>query len=145
MKNFTQKFIGILALVFTMNFTVNSQEIGDVFEGGYIYQINEDGTCLLADLEDLGGMNWDGPIDAAASATSQGYDDWYLANLEELELMYNTIWNRGSQGNIGGLGEYYWSSSELDGNFAWDVDFSYGGTGSFDKTNADRVRIIRTF
>jgi len=50
MKNFTQKFIGILALVFTISFTVNSQEIGDVYEGGYIFQINEDGTGLVADL-----------------------------------------------------------------------------------------------
>ena len=53
MKNFTQKFIGILALVFSMSFTVNSQEIGDIYQGGYIFQINEDGTGLVAALEDI--------------------------------------------------------------------------------------------
>ena len=53
MKNFTRKIIGLLALVFSMSFTVNSQEIGDVYQGGYIFQINEDGTGLVSALEDL--------------------------------------------------------------------------------------------
>tara|TARA_B110000977_G_C10934911_1_gene438595 strand:+ start:632 stop:760 length:129 start_codon:yes stop_codon:yes gene_type:complete len=39
MKNFTQNFIGLLALVFTISFTVNAQEIGYIYEGGYIFQI----------------------------------------------------------------------------------------------------------
>ena len=145
MKNFTQKFIGILALVFTMNFTVNSQEIGDVFEGGYIYQINEDGTCLLADLEELGGMKWDDAIDAAASATSQGYDDWYLPSVDQLELMYNTIGQGG--GNIGGFADYwYWSSSEFNNLSAWIVIFGSDISITYDsKGSADRVRVIRAF
>ena len=53
MKNFTQKFIGLLTLVFTMSFSVNSQEIGDIYEGGIVFQINEDGTGLVSALEDL--------------------------------------------------------------------------------------------
>ena len=68
MKNFTQKFIGILALVFTISFTVNSQEIGDVYEGGYIFQINEDGTGLVADLQDLDQMNWDSAMNLAEAS-----------------------------------------------------------------------------
>ena len=31
MKNFTQKFIGLLALVFAMSFTANSQETADTY------------------------------------------------------------------------------------------------------------------
>ena len=57
MKNFTQKFIGLLALVFTMSFTVNSQEIGEVYQGGYIFYIDETGEHgLVAAMEDLEGL-----------------------------------------------------------------------------------------
>jgi hypothetical protein len=54
MKNFTQNFIGLLALVFAMSFSANSQEIGDIFEGGIVFHKNEDGTGLVASMEDLG-------------------------------------------------------------------------------------------
>ena len=59
MKNFTQKFIGLLALVFAMSFTANSQEIGDIFEGGIVFHKNEDGTGLVASMEDLGWVSAD--------------------------------------------------------------------------------------
>jgi hypothetical protein len=145
MKNFTQKFIGILALVFTMSFTVNSQEIGDIYEGGYIFQINEDGTGLVADLQDLGDMAWTDAMDAAANATSQGYDDWYLPSLEELELMYNTIGNGGAEGNIGGFeNTWYWTSSELNPSTAWGAGFWDGDTGLNSKVDPRRVRVIRS-
>ena len=56
MKNFTQKFIGILVLVFTMSFTVNSQEIGDIYEGGIVFYVDETGQHgLVAAQEDLEG------------------------------------------------------------------------------------------
>ena len=144
MKNFTQKFIGILALVFTISFTVNSQEIGDVYEGGYIFQINEDGTGLVADLQDLDQMNWDSAMNLAEASISGGYNDWYLPSIEELELMYSTI-GQGAD-NTGGFAEYwYFSSSETSNNSAWSVDFLNGATTSFaSKTNALRVRVIRS-
>jgi hypothetical protein len=54
MKNFTQKFIGLLALVFTMCFTVNAQEIGDIYEGGYLFYIDDaNQTGLVASLTDI--------------------------------------------------------------------------------------------
>ena len=95
MKNFTQKFIGIFALVFTMGFTVNAQQIGDIYDGGYIFQINEDGTGLIADLQDLEGENlsWYDAVAFAEVAASDGSGDWYLPSIVELTLMYNTIGN----------------------------------------------------
>jgi surface protein len=157
MKNFTQKFTGILALVFAMSFTVNSQEIGDVYEGGYIFQINEDGTGLVADLQDLGEMTWYDAIDAAASAFSQGYDNWYLPSMEELELMYNTIGNgadnAGGFENLDGESDnYYWSSSVTDDCCAWVVSFNvtsaphatYEGWYHYHKDYTFRFRVIRS-
>jgi hypothetical protein len=151
MKNFTQKFIGLLALVFTMSFTVNSQEIGDIYQGGIVFQINENGTGLLADLQDLGQMSWYNAMSAAPSATSQGYDDWYLPSLEELELMYNTIGNGGPEGNIGGFSgfsnSWYWSSSEAPSDYdnAWCVDFDDGDSSNAAKYGTARIRVIRSF
>ena len=113
MKNFTQKFIGLLALMFIMSFSVNSQEIGDIYEDGYIFQINDDGTGLIAGLNDVGIMLWYDAMEAADDAASDG---WYLPSLEELELIYNTIGYGGS--GVGNFnpdpadhGQFYWSTT----------------------------------
>ncbi|PDH49119.1 MAG: hypothetical protein CND86_00715, partial [Bacteroidetes bacterium MED-G21] len=122
--------------------------IGDYYQGGYILQINEDGTGLVVDIQDLGVFAWYIAIEEAESATSQGYDDWYLPSKEELELMYNTIGQNGPQGNRGVFeNDFYWSSSQYyDNNFgAWGVDFSGGGAGGDVIHNSYRVRVIRAF
>ena len=47
-------------------------QIGDQHAGGIVFQINEDGTGLVADLQDLGETNWYfDAMAAAVSATSQ--------------------------------------------------------------------------
>ena len=120
-------------------------QIGDQHAGGIVFQINEDGTGLVADLQDLGLMYWTSAMDAAPSATSQGYDDWYLPSIDELELMYNTIGNGGPEGNIGGfVNNWYWSSSEFNNLLAWYVDFNNGYTYGYE-VNTARVRVIRAF
>ena len=199
MKNFTQKFTAIFALVFTISFTVNAQQIGDIYEGGYIFQINEDGTGLVASIEDLtegatnpyaiglgfNGYEWgclyenvegaDGifigtgyqntmdivnqgcitqnggitAVQAALDAEINDYSDWYLPSKDELNEMYNTIGNGGSQGNIGGFETsnwpWYWSSSEYNNNYAWSVNFGDGNTDYGWKNGTCRVRVIRSF
>ncbi|MDG1396147.1 MAG: DUF1566 domain-containing protein [Flavobacteriales bacterium] len=76
----------------------------------------------------------------------EGYSDWYLPSKDELYEMYNTIGNGSPEGNIGGFGNnWYWSSSEVNGNFAGNVDFDNGGTNFDWKDSADRVRVIRAF
>ena len=123
MKNYSQKFIGILALVFAISFAVNAQEVGEIYEGGYIFQINDDGSGLVADLEDLGSMAWQPAESAAMNSTSQGYNDWFMPSKPQLQLMYSTI-GQGSS-NIGGfINEWYWSSTQTGGNsLAWVVGF----------------------
>ena len=90
----------------------------------------------------------------AAQATlnyaTEGYSDWFLPSHYELEEMYSSIGNGGSQGNIGGFETsafyYYWSSSESSNNYAWGVAFNNGSTSYLnDKNLSLRVRAVRAF
>ena len=56
MKSLTQKTIGLLVSLFTTGITVHAQQIGEIYQGGYIFQINEDGTGLVAAMEDIEGV-----------------------------------------------------------------------------------------
>ena len=78
-------------------------EIGDEYGGGYIFQINEDGTGLVVTSESF-YENWHDAIIAAQNSTLGGYDDWYLPSIEELALIYNTLQIVNTNGE--------WSSSE---------------------------------
>jgi hypothetical protein len=85
---------------------------------------------------------------AALDYENEGYTNWFLPSFNELEEMYNTIGNGGSEGNIGGFETSdipYWSSSEINSNLAWVVNFGYGGTDYYNKSNSLRVRAVRAF
>lgn len=80
------------------------------------------------------------------------YSDWYLPSSDELEFMYNTIGNGGSEGNIGGFeGGWYWSSSQVDYQSAKAIKFnncSYDPCGipyNKFKNNNYNVRAVRNF
>ena len=75
---------------------------------------------------------------------SNGYEDWYLPSIEELELLYNTLGN--SEGEIANLTDsIYWSSSQANLDDGWVVNFATGSTEGNDKSDLDRVRVIRSF
>jgi hypothetical protein len=83
---------------------------------------------------------------AALDAEINGYSDWYLPSIGELQTMYITIGQGSENGNIGGFeNNYYWSSSENYNYFAWFVNFYNGGSSLNDKNYARLVRIIRAF
>ena len=127
-------------------------QIGDQHAGGIVFQINEDGTGLVASVEDLvfehelygptQMMDWSQAMEAAENITSQGYDDWYLPSLEELELVYNTI---GANDQNGFQSYFYWSSSQFYGNGTWAVYFSNGYTYFYDESYENKARVIRAF
>jgi hypothetical protein len=70
-----------------------------------------------------------------------GYDDWYLPSIDELEKLYI------SRSSVGGFEEtaYYWSSSESSYNYAWFFLFSDGRAYKGGKLYALRVRAVRAF
>jgi hypothetical protein len=82
----------------------------------------------------------------ALAYESEGYSDWYLPSIDELNEMYNTIGNGGPEGNIGGFDSgWYWSSSESTNYSAWGVGFDPGPAGGTGKDATGRVRVIRAF
>ena len=75
--------------------------------------------------------------------------DWYLPALGELNAIYGNkdVLNI-TLGKIGGtkLGtNYYWSSSEFSGYYAWVLDFSYGSADSGYKYTDGYVRPVLAF
>jgi len=136
-------------------------QIGDYYAGGIVFQINENGSGLVAAMEDLdggndpgdvgGGYEWTVAVTQASNYSVEGYTGWHLPSRDEIELMYNTIGGGGPEGNIGGFENWkYWSSTYADYwlnpslRRAWCVDFSDGGVSPSDHY-LNRVRVIRNF
>lgn len=73
-----------------------------------------------------------------------GYDDWYLPNRHELNLMYT------QRASIPGLDlsstfKRYWSSTESNANNGWQQDFGNGFFSAAGKSNDAKVRCVRRF
>jgi hypothetical protein len=76
------------------------------------------------------------------SIVLNGYDDWFLPSKEELKSLYNNL-------KLNGIGNFsnaaYWSSTEMNANFAWQVIFTNGVTQGSNKNNQAAVRAVRVF
>ncbi|MDZ7795196.1 MAG: DUF1566 domain-containing protein [Spirochaetia bacterium] len=80
------------------------------------------------------------------------YKDWFLPSKDELYAIWDNIVDDGSGSNsgVGGFAnEGYWSSSELDSDYAWGQVFSSALGGGYQdggyKSNDGRVRAVRAF
>ncbi|MFM9910564.1 MAG: DUF1566 domain-containing protein [Chitinophagaceae bacterium] len=69
-----------------------------------------------------------------------GYSDWYLPSIDELNKLYTNRFNIGNN-----FGVNYWSSSEATSNSAWSFNFSTGVQSWYSKGTSLKVRAIRTF
>ena len=69
-----------------------------------------------------------------------GYSDWYLPSKDELNKLYI---NRVAVGGFSS--NYYWSSSENFGNYAWGQYFNDGFQYPNDKLISYYVRAVRAF
>jgi hypothetical protein len=73
-----------------------------------------------------------------------GQSDWFLPSLDELHQMETNLYRASPP--LGGFStEYYWSSSEVDVNFAWLQLFHYGGQEYDFKSYLSYVRPVRAF
>ena len=154
--------------------TSSALAIGDSYQGGIIFWLDASGQHgLIAATADqtnwtqLGGnftvtnavrdgigagkFNTEriianqgpGTIAVQYCANYQGgnYGDWYLPSKYELNLLYL------QKTAVGGfnVNALYWSSTEIDLNYAWAQLFSNGNQISWVKVNSISVRAIRAF
>jgi hypothetical protein len=96
-----------------------------------------------------------------ANFTAEGFEDWYLPSVYELEILYRNKFEvnqtLSSLSNPSYLGEsqnpYYWSSTEVNSSDAFAFFFFYDGYAYADgatypiasKTNQYIIRAIRKF
>lgn len=71
-----------------------------------------------------------------------GYTDWYLPSLAEMNLIRTNLYLNG----IGGFdGTYYWSSTELNANQAYEPNLGNGINYTGNKSYDINVRAVRAF
>jgi len=72
-----------------------------------------------------------------------GYSDWYLPSIGELQMMYGRLHLQG----LGGFAWYwyYWSSSQDGPYYAWYMAFDNGNVYGTNKNNDVQVRAVRAF
>jgi hypothetical protein len=139
--------------------------IGDLRDGGIVFWIDGNGGGKVCALEDEPTtLNWYDAMSLFDSYTNSDtgtgvYNDWYLPNKDELQLMYANLQRFGCSTNTpsatdSGLCEtrkgdfsisWYWSSTEFEGSNAGGQDFGNGNQGSGNKGIKNFVRAVRAF
>ena len=110
-------------------------QIGDMYAGGIVFQVNGSGTSgLVARTGDSGAMNWYEAMDSESNG-------WSVPSISQLETMYNTI-GQGAD-NIGNFADgTYWASNE--GGYV--LNFANGTRSSgWNRILNFRVRLISSF
>ena len=81
---------------------------------------------------------------AALAARSLGAQ-WFLPSAKELKKIYD---NRTTLEGVSGFSpfsNYYWSSTEGDGNYAWLQGFGFGSQFVYGRNDTTNVRAVRAF
>ena len=160
------------------NFTTSPLSVGSTYAGGIVFYLDSTGQHgLVCAPSGQGGFLWgcwgtnivgtstligtgqantnlikngcsDRPIAASVcdNLVLNGYSDWYLPSLAELQLMGTNLHAQGMGGFISNSA--YWSSSQLNSNYAWVLTFNVSGTspGNYAKNSfANQVRAVRAF
>ena len=81
---------------------------------------------------------------AAVAARSLGAQ-WFLPSAKELNQMYLKKEILEAVSGFTAFSNYYWSSTELDGNNAWRQNFTNGNQSNFNKNLLINERAVRAF
>jgi len=122
-------------------------EIGDIYAGGMVVALYDSGQKgLVCSLTDIGPSGQNDAIDACYASNEGGYDDWFLPNEDQLDLMYKNLHKKGL-GNF--KDSIYWNSVYLESivNGRGMQDFSNGDQNTiWGNSSAERLaRPIRFF
>lgn len=104
---------------------------------------------LIFSAETLGPFNHDGAVKACADLTLCGKNGWRLPDDHELSALADrTRRNPAINNNFfpDTKGDWYWTSRPVVGHsdFAWCVDFGYGGVLSYHRGPVCFVRAVRS-
>jgi hypothetical protein len=85
-----------------------------------------------------------------ANYSSGGFNDWYMPSLQELNMIWNNLFdvNRTMESMSGAETmrfAVYWSSTEIDAIGAWMFSFMTGQSSYWDKVETYHLRAIRKF
>lgn len=85
-----------------------------------------------------------------ANYSSGGFNDWYMPSLQELNMIWNNLFdvNRTMESMPGAETmrfAVYWSSTEIDAIGAWMFSFMTGQSSYWDKIETYHLRAIRKF
>jgi hypothetical protein len=131
-------------------------QIGDYHAGGIVFQV--DSTCIHGlvvtayDLNNYGfNTSYYDAISVCNSVKANGYTDWYLPDLLELNSVYTNLGNAGFRldewtGSTDPYVRYYWSSTQNPpAGGAWAINFEDGFQQVKSLNNDLRIRAIRAF
>lgn len=85
------------------------------------------------------------------NSTNGGQNDWYLPSIDELKLLWHNRFNvdKSLLNIVGGtplpISAFYWSSTELNDDYAWTFYFYCGDASKFNKKDSTIVRAVRAF
>jgi hypothetical protein len=172
-RSYAKNSNGVVVYGNEVSFGTSSITIGSNYAGGIVFYVDSTGQhglvcapsnqgyfpwgCVGTDIPNTSTAVGTGAINTAyimggcsqrpiaASVCSDlvlnGYSDWYLPSLGELQAMYSSLHLQG----LGGFGgDYYWSSSQVSPNDAWDTHFRNGFVDA-GKVSNNQVRAVRAF
>ncbi len=149
-------FLALIGLVtasdkaFSAQIETPAKRLGDRYGGGIIFYVDATGQhgLIAAPGDFKEKMTWDKAITECKALEYDGYSDWRLPSLNELNKLFLA---KSSVGGFADSDEYYWSSSvEKSGKkgvIIWYQDFGDGTQIYIDsgKTEDNRVRAVRAF
>jgi hypothetical protein len=130
-------------------------KVGQEFQGGIVFFVDSTGRHgLIAAPYDIGTYpliyrtEWEvkgaSGIDIGTgrqnTVNNDGYKDWFLPSIDELEILFR------ADTNIGGFKRgYYWSSTVAAQFYGWAESYYEGGTRMLSPYAKLNVRPIRAF
>lgn len=126
-------------------YSVKARGIVSFFRNGGYVVYEKDGHGFVVALIDIArkGLNWQDASNACADFELNGYNDWELPSIEDLQLIYKHIHKPG----IGGLEkQFYWSSSrDKDGSGFVGFNYSSSKVTKYGGAGLPLVRAVRAF
>ena len=118
-------------------------QIGSIYQGGIVINIDETGTHgMLISEADLGSGDWDQAVLLCNKYSNEGFDDWRLPTIEELHIIYE---NKNLANNF--EQNWFWSSTEdaENSDYAFHLGFISGDEMSVPKQHGKFIRAVRNF